>query len=169
VVVPLAPEQAPGALERREVDAVAVWEPYAFMAVRALGADATVLAAPRVYTQTFNLVARRPVLAEREGDLVKLLRALERAERFIRERPGDAQALLKAKLQLGQDYIDWDWSNHEFRLGLAHSLLGTLDGEARWAQREGHVPADRPRPNFLQVLEPGPLSKAVPGAVTVTR
>lgn len=166
-VVPLAPEQAPGALERREVDAIAIWEPYAFMALKSLGTDGVVLPALRVYSQTFNLVASRKAVAEREADIVKLLRAMLRAERFIRERPRDAQALLMTKLQLGQDYVERDWRNHDFRLGLAASLLGTLDGEARWALREGHVPAGLPRPNYLHLVEPGPLSKVAPAAVTL--
>lgn len=168
-VVPLAPEQAPGALERREVDAIAVWEPHAFVAMKMLGADGLVLPAPRVYTQTFNLVASRKALAEREPDIVKLLRALLRAERFIRERPRDAQALLMAKLKLGPEFIEWDWRNHDFRLALSPSLLSTLDGEARWAQREGHVPAGQPRPNYLRLVEPGPLLKVAPAAVTLVK
>mgnify|MGYP002788468246 CR=1 FL=1 len=166
-VVGLSPEQIPGAFERREVDAVVVWEPYAWLAIRAAGGDARVLPNPRIYTQTFNLVADRRVLAEREDELVRVLRAVERAQQLIRNRPTEAQAIMKARLQLDQSFVDWAWGDLHYRLGLDQSLLSTLENEARWALREGHVQARGALPNVLDVVDSGPLRKALPEAVTV--
>lgn len=167
VIVPLNPEQAPGAIERREVDAVAVYEPYAFRALELLGSDARLLPSARIYSASFNLVASRHTIAARLDDLQKVLRALLRAEAFIREQPLKAQALMKARLKLGQDYIDWDWPHLEFRIALDQSLIATMEGEARWALREGHVAADRRPPNYLRFIEAGPLRSVAPGAVTL--
>jgi len=168
-LVSLLPEQLVGALQRREVDAVAVWEPYGWLAQRALGADALVLPNPRIYTETFNLVVDRRTLAANEDVLVKLLRALDRAQRHIREQPRQAQQVMKARLGLQQDFIDATWTDFDFRLSLDQSLISTVEGQARWALREGQMPAGRKTPNFLHVIEPGPLRRAVPGAVTTLK
>lgn len=168
-LVALAPEKVPQALAAREVDAVAIWEPYGWLTLRAVGADALVLDNPRIYTPTFNLVVDRRTLAAREDEIVKLLRALDRAQRFIREQPRRAQEIMKARLRLDQAFVDAVWPDLDFRLGLDQSLVSTLEGEARWALREGHVPAGRKTPNFLHVIEPGPLRRAVPGAVTTLK
>jgi len=64
-VVSLAPEQMSAALERREVDAVAIWEPHAYLALKTLGTDGAVLPSPRIYTETFNLIADRHTIIER--------------------------------------------------------------------------------------------------------
>src|SRR5882724_3119361 len=58
-VVSLQPDQMVAALERQEVDAVAIWEPFAYLAMKALGADGTIFPSPRIYTETFNLIAQR--------------------------------------------------------------------------------------------------------------
>jgi ABC-type nitrate/sulfonate/bicarbonate transport system substrate-binding protein len=168
-LVALPPERLGAALERGEVDAIAVWEPYGWLARRALGADARVLPSPRIYTESFNLVVDRRTLAAREDDLVKLLRALERAQRHIREQPRQAQQVMRARLNIEQGFVDATWGDFDFRLALDQSLISTLEGQARWALREGHVPAGRKTPNFLHVIEPGPLRRAVPGAVTTLK
>lgn len=156
------------AIEKHEVDAVAAFEPGAYRAVRALGADASVLRAPRIYTTTFNLVAGRGFEGKRDADLVKILRAIDRAERFIRAEPQKAQAILRKKLELDQAFIDWVWSDLDYALTLDQSLLQTLESEARWALREGHANGKKP-PDYLDYIDPAPLTKALPGIVTLVK
>ena len=168
-VVALLPEEMAAALEKREVDAVAVWEPFAFRAMTVLGADGAILPSQRIYTETFNLISDRRTIASREGDLVKVLRAVERSEQFILDQPRRAQAIMLQKLKLDQAFLDWAWGDMDCRLTLDQSLVTTLEGEARWAVREGHVSADKRVPNFSGFVYPGPLQKAVPGAVTLAQ
>ena len=168
-VVARPPEEIAAALERKEVDAVAIWEPFAYLALKALGADGAILSSPRIYTETFNLVADRRTMATREYDLVRVLRALEQAQQFIRERPKEAQAILLERLKLDQGFVDWAWKDLDFRTSLNQSLLSTLEAEARWALREGHVAAGKRIPNLLDFVHSAPLRKAVPGAVTLVQ
>ena len=168
-MVALPPERMAEALARREVDAVTVWEPFAWLSVQAVGDDALVLPNPRIYTQSFNLLADRRTIAGRDDELVRVLRALDRAVRHIREQPQAAQALLKTRLQLDQRFIDWAWRDFDYRLGLDQSLVSTIENEARWAVREGHVQGRTAPPNVLDLLDPGPLRRAVPGAVTTIK
>jgi ABC-type nitrate/sulfonate/bicarbonate transport system substrate-binding protein len=162
-VVDLAPESTAGALQRREVDALAIWEPNGWLAVQAIGADAIVLPSPRIYTESFNLVTTRRVLADREIELVKVLRALAKAQQFIALRPGEAQKILKHRLGLDDGFVNWAWKDLDYRLGLDQSLITTLEAEARWALREGHVTGGQRVPNYLRFIEPTPLRKAMPG------
>lgn len=166
-VVPLPPEQVGAALEHRQVDAVAVFEPHAWLALRSLGPDAIVLPGPRLYTTTFNLVADRRTVATRDDELVRVLRAIERAERFIREQPRAAQAIMKARLGLDQTFVDAAWRDYDYRLSLDQSLLSTMENQARWALREGHISGRKAVPNFLNFMVPSPLRTTVPGAVTL--
>ena len=166
-VVLLPPEQVGAALAQGQVDAVAVFEPHAWLAVRSLAADAIVLPGPRLYTTTFNLVADRRTVATREDELVRVLRAIERAERFIREQPRAAQAIVTTRLGLDQAFVDAAWKDYDYRLSLDQSLLSTMENQARWALREGHIRGRKAVPNFLDFMVPSPLRKAVPGAVTL--
>lgn len=168
-IVPLAPEQIVAALRDKIVDAATTFEPFAYRSMQALAGDGLVLPSARIYTETFNLLAGRKLIAEREADLVKVMRALSRAQRFIRDHPQRARLLLKERMQEDQGYIDATWNDFEYRLSLDQPLISTLEGQARWAIREGHVPRDSRVPNFLQLVAPEPLLKAEPAAVTLVR
>jgi NitT/TauT family transport system substrate-binding protein len=168
-LVPLQPEEIAGALKDGRIDAAAIWEPFAYRSMRALAGDSRVLPSARIYTETFNLVAGRRLIAEREDDLVKVLRALQRAQQFIEQQPRQAQAILKERLQEDQAFIEATWTDVDYRMSLSQSLLSTLEGQARWALREGHVPAGGTVPGYLQFVEPAALRRAVPAAVTLVK
>lgn len=166
-LVLLPPEQVGPALIEGRIDAAAIWEPFGQQILRKLGGDGLQLPTPRIYTLTFNLVAARQFALERAADLPKLLRALARAQTFIDEQPAQAQALLRTRLQEDQAYIEATWKDFDYRLSLEQSLLSTLEGQARWAVREGHVPAGSRVPNFMRFVELGPLQAVAPAAVTL--
>jgi len=165
-MVPLQPEETVAALRDGRIDAVTVWEPYSFTALR--GTDPIGLRLPLAggYIETYNLVARQALFAQRDDAVVRLLRAVERAEQFIQAHPAEAQAVLRDRLQLDQAFVDWVWGGLAWRLSLDQSLLSTMEGEARWAQRERHV-AEGARPNVLLLVHAGPLKAVKPAAVGI--
>ena len=163
-MVPLLAEDTVAALRSGRVDAVAVWEPFGYAALH--GVDAVGLRLPLSggYIESYNLVGRQAQFVRRDDAMVRLLRAVERAEEFIRDHPAEAQAILRAQLKLDQRFVDWVWGGLGFRLSLDQALLTTMEGEARWAQREGHV-AEGARPNVLTLIHAGPLKAVKPSAV----
>lgn len=163
-VVDVQPEDMVQALQSGKVDAISVWQPYGYLALKALGAGATVLPSGSAYIQSFNLVSHRKLLGARDDTLAKLLRAVERAERFIQEQPADAKGVLMQRLAVERDFVDTVWPGLRFRLGLDQALLVTMEGEARWARREGHANGSL-KPNFLQLVHGAPLRSVKPDAV----
>jgi len=168
-IVPLPPEQVGPALVSGKVDAAAIWEPFAFETRRTLGSDAQQLPPERIYTTTFNLYVMRNTLKGRQQDVVKVLRALERAEKFITANPAEAQATLRTALNTDQAFIDAVWRNYDYRLSLSQSLVSTMEGQARWAVRGGHVPAGAVPGNLLDIIEVGPLRQVNPAVITIAK
>lgn len=153
-------------LLRHDVDAIAVWEPHATAVSRELAGDAATLPAPLVYTQHFTLVASGAALQAREAAVLKLLRALLRAQRSVEADPSQAAALLAASLGVTlQDAVSF-MREHDYRLRLDQSLMTNLGSQGRWAVREGLIAAgaraDRPqqavRPHLLLQLDPTAVS-----------
>jgi NitT/TauT family transport system substrate-binding protein len=163
----LQPEDMATALKNREVDAIAIWEPYPFKALNAVP-GAKMLTKSSVYRLTFNLVVHKKHLGARDVELVKILRALDRAEQFINNHPQEAKAILLKRLKLDQTFIDWIWPSYNYHLTLDQSLLTTLEGEARWARQEGLVKGDK-SPNYLTFIYDGPLRKANSAAVSIIK
>lgn len=162
------PDQMAKALKDGMVDALAIWDPYAFSAVQALAGGAFVLPRLSHYRLTFNLIAMREHVAT-EGDTVAaVLRALERSIELLRQRETIAQEILIRRLGLEPAFIAWTWPDLRFGLALDQQLLITLESQARWALRRGLVRATG-IPNYLRFLETDTLSRVKPAAVTFVR
>ncbi len=162
-LVGLQPENILAAIQRREIDAFAGYSRHIFPILKALGSDAALLSDPRIYTETYNLVVDRKTLAQREAEIVKVLRALASAERFIIDHPQRAKELIHTRTRLDAADIDSIFPSFNYRLTLDQSLVSAMEGQARWALREGHVSAVK-SPNFLNFIEAAPLRKALAGA-----
>lgn len=160
--VPLKIGELVPSLERREVDAIVGYSRQGWQAKKLLAGDGLVLPNPRIYTQTFNLIASRQVIDGRRAELIKVLRALDRAERLIAEKPARARDILRDRLKLDPAFIDEAFKALNFRLSLDQSLVATMAGEARWAVREGHVRSGRIPPDHWRFVELAPLRAAVP-------
>lgn len=170
-VMHLPPDRLVPGLLRREVDAVAIWEPIAGDARRALRDEAQELPVPLVYTQHFNLVCARRVLSDpaREPTLLALLRALRRAEQLVADDPVRAQQILANQLNIPPDEAGRLMAEHDHRLRLEQSLMNTLRGQGRWILREGLVAAPVPPDALGRAVEAGLLRGLAPGAVSITR
>jgi ABC-type nitrate/sulfonate/bicarbonate transport system substrate-binding protein len=166
-IVAVEPGQIGAALQRGEIDAAAIWEPAASMAATVLGSDGLLMENPRLYTQQFGLIVSRELIKTHEADLLKLLRALLQAERFIAEQPLQAEQILMARLGLAQTQASAQMREHDYRLALDLSLVDTMDSQARWAIREMRV---QPKPDtLLNIIEPALLRKVAPHAVALGR
>lgn len=170
-IVDLRPEQLVEGLVSGKVDAIAAWEPYGFQALKALKAlktDGHAHSASNGYIQTFNLVVPRHLAGPRDEAFERLLRALLRAEQFIQQEPEAARAILRRRLGLGEEALDFAWPNFSYRLRLDQSLIATMESEARWALREGFVKG-KAVPNYLTFLHAAPLRKVKPTAAVIGR
>ncbi len=162
-VVGLAPDKLAQALQARDVDAIAIWEPLASTVALALGGDAVTFASPRVYTQHFNLVAARSAIDHREEDIARLLRALIHAQRVIQEQPDATRALLAERLHLPPALSAGLLDDQDYRVRLDQSLVTTMQSEARWAARVAGGP--RGSIDVLRAIDPAPLHRVDAGAV----
>jgi ABC-type nitrate/sulfonate/bicarbonate transport system substrate-binding protein len=167
-IVDLRPEQLVENLVSGKVDAIACWEPYGFQALKALGAKGHALSASNGYIQTFSLAVHRRLVGTQDVALERLLRALRRAELFIQQEPDAAKAILRRRLAMDNDFLEFAWPSFSYRLGLDQALIATMESQARWALREGQITGKTP-PNYLSFVHAAPLRKVKPTAATIGR
>jgi ABC-type nitrate/sulfonate/bicarbonate transport system substrate-binding protein len=169
VLVALDAKDVLGPLVRGEVDAAGLFEPYGRQAIRQLGAQALALKTPGFFSLTFNLVSVSAAAGASDDDLQKLLRAVRRANALIGAEPSRARGIVAAALKVDPGELADTWDGFEFRLQLRQPLLTALEAQARWALREGLVPADAKPANFLELMRTGPLDRLDPRAVRLAR
>lgn len=167
-LVELPPGRIAQAIAAGTVDAISTWEPNALNARLALGDGAMTFHEPLAYTETFNLIGRRDFLTNRFGAIERLLRALLRAEQFVRTHPDEALGIVAGRLGIDANAMRPAWGNFSFRVELLQSQLNTMEDEARWALARGYVEKG-PIPNFLPNLYLEALLAVQPQRVTVMR
>lgn len=163
----ITPENAQSALANKELDALCIWEPFASRIMLELGNDVQQVPIPKLYTETFNLIALQSVIQDRPQELEKMVRALKDSTLFIRNNPAKAKALAAKRLKVPEPLIEKIFNDYRFRLSLNRSLPRTMDGQGRWAVREGHVNRDSRQPNYSNFLFPVFLKAVDPSAVSL--
>lgn len=165
-MVDVPPVQIAERLASGAVDAVATWEPLRTRAREALGAKAVSFTESNAYTVTHVVVGRNDFLQQRSGAIEKLVRALIKAEHFVRVQPKQALALAAGVLKLDAATLEPGWQALEFRVDLRQSQLVTLEDQARWAIARGYA-KQQVVPNFLPHIYLGALLAVSPERVTI--
>ena len=164
-LIDLKPEEMLKQLAAHTVDAVAIWEPFAYQILKVLP-NAQIKSPTGQYRLTFNLIRSERSKAQHQEAISRVLYALSDAEGFIYEHPEKAQHILKERLHLDQGFIDWIWPSLDYGLMLDQSLLFTLESEARWAKREGFVD-NMKYINYLNYIDQAPLKHLKPSSISI--
>lgn len=167
-LVDLPPERIVEALTKGSVDAVATWQPISFQAQAALGKNAVSFTEADAYRTSFAAVGRSEFLKGHANAIEKLVRAMLKAEQFMRFHPEETLNLVAQWLTIDADALRPTWKQFDFRINLLQSHLITLEDEARWAMARGYA-AKGPVPNFLPHLYLDALLAVEPERVTVLR
>ena len=163
----LMPQEVAPAFRRGEVDAAAQWEPFIHILAEEFGSKAKVFSTPGLHVSPFLLVGGRDFVRKNTVVIERVLRALVQAERYTREQPANAKALVARFYNTGEAEINFLWPLKEHRVSLNQSLPFILENAARW--EIGLLPtAPRPAlPNFLDFIYIEGLKAVNPGAVTI--
>lgn len=149
------------ALARREVDAVAIWEPHAGNAAQVLGDDAIEFWGDGVYRELFNLNTTAAALADpvRRRRIVEFVRGVIDASDAIRDDAGPAQALVASTAGFPADQVSRAWPTLTFSASLPGDLLDVLVAEEQWlAAQDGRAP--RSRDALSRLIDPSVLEEA---------
>jgi ABC-type nitrate/sulfonate/bicarbonate transport system substrate-binding protein len=164
----LAATDLPQALANGDIDAFAMREPYISQARKLIGDNAVVFDAPGLYDQTDQVVVSNALVEQQPESVTRVLRALLRAEEFARADPAHAKAIVAEYLGISTAEVAADWPRRSPKVDLRQALLSRLEGQARWAIRNGLAPG-KTVPNYLDLLYLPALAAVKPEALTVIR
>lgn len=134
------------ALVSRQVDAIAIWDPYGSDAARAIGADLIAFSDPDIYRERFNLNSTSEHLADpvKREAIVRFVRAVIDASAAIKEDPATAQALMAERSGFSDEQVKGAWPHLRFPAAIPEDLLDVMVTEERWlAQRADRTPRSR--------------------------
>ena len=165
-LVDMPPAALPAAIRQGEVDAIAIWEPFATQIVRELGDDAVVLPTRLTISTLWLAVVREQDLRDRPGVYTAYLRALHEAHQYIVREPGHAMDLLAPRVGVAREVLEISWLELDHELSLSERMLTIMEDHGRWMEEKGlgtrHI-------DLSELLSTAPLDSCCPGAVTFIR
>jgi NitT/TauT family transport system substrate-binding protein len=163
-IVAQKPGDMTAALTSGSVDAIAIFDPFAFIAEKQMDDKAITFTDESVYSELYVIEAKASVRQD-ATILEKLLKGLIAAEQFTRDNPEEAKEVVVKYTKLDRGTVDGIWSSFDFRIALTPQLLDYLHREAAWAKDSGKVKPETPTPNFRGAIFDAPLKSVAPSAV----
>lgn len=165
-IVSQAPKDMPAALVSGSVDAIAIFDPFAYIGEKQLGDKSITFKDESIYSELYVIEAKESV-KEDPATLEKLLKGLFEAEKFTKDNPEEAKTIVMKYTKLDKETIDGIWSSFDFRIALTPQLLEYLNREAQWAKDTAKVTKETVIPNFQDMIFSAPLKKISPSAVGI--
>jgi NitT/TauT family transport system substrate-binding protein len=165
-VVNVATDKLVDALLKGEVDAVSTWSPFTLVLQDRLGGKAVILDQPNFYIMTWNIAVAQQFAKNSPERIKNFLRAIVRANRFIREHPDEARTISAKHIGTDSPLYEREWPDYDFAAKLGQSLILNLEDQARWMINE-EVGSDRRPPDLMDFIYTDALEAVRPGAVTI--
>jgi NitT/TauT family transport system substrate-binding protein len=167
-LVDLLPSRMEEALVRHDVDTVIVWQPWASRIETRLGNNKVVWPAQSGQLMYWNIVTRDPWVADHPELIKRLLRSLIRAEEYTARHPGEAEAIVRAKLEYDHAYMAKVWAEQQSSITLDQALITAMEDEARWMIKN-NLTTEKTLPNFGNHIHEDLLKAVKPEGVSIIR
>lgn len=169
VIVFMKSDELLAALTSGQVDAVSMTNNVVSKAQEALQANAVLLEEPGLYRNYYLLLATTSLLEKRPEVAVRFLRAVVKAEAFIKQRPEETLAIVQAShgQKVSSAEMDELLADYQYHLTLDHAMLMGLEDTTRWMV--ALTGTGQKSVNFLNLIAAEPLRTVQPGAVRLEK
>jgi NitT/TauT family transport system substrate-binding protein len=147
----LNPAEMIKAVNSGKADAVSVWQPIAKQLEKQLGDNGTVFYDERIYSDIICMSSTQNFANKNPELIVKVLKSLMRAEKFVKDNPDETRKLVAEHLNINKNILEEIWNTLYFKVTLDQSLLVSLEDQTRWA-RENKLIEIKETPRFLDYI-----------------
>jgi NitT/TauT family transport system substrate-binding protein len=149
-----------------KVDAVVVWEQWAYAIKNRLGDKIVSWPAQRGQKYYWLLMSNDALAKARPGVLERLFKALNQAEIFLKSHKEDSIEIVAQRINLDPVIIRDSLTRSTFGLSLDQALFIMMEDEARWMIKNKLTGQTR-MPNYLNYIDAEALAKVDPQAVRI--
>lgn len=167
-IVDLSPAEAVSQFKEGKIDAVVVFNPYVHALKKMLGENAVIWPVQNNQKVFALLYGTDSFLKDHQDVARRYVRALLKAEKFLKENDAEARAILAEKMKYGSEYIDYIWSKFDFTIGLDQSLLLSMEDQARFAI-DSKLADKSQVPNYLDYIYFDALQNNEPDRISMIR
>lgn len=166
-IISQTPQDMPAALSNGSVDAISIFDPFAFIAEKQMADKGITFADSDLYSELYVVTVNSDFAQKNPAVVDGFLKALVKSEQFIKDNPDQAKDIVIKYTKLDRAVVDGIWGNFVFAPALTQLLIDYQNQQAVWAKSKGTVSADTPVPDFRQKVYADPLRKIKPEAVQI--
>lgn len=167
-LVDMKPTEMVGALDSGRLDAVSTFNPTLKELERSLGKNGIVFEDESLYTETFCVAAMQEYVKKHPETIKKFLRALIKAESFVKENDKEAQNLVADFTKTDKIVLAATWEIMHFRVTLDQALLVDFEDQTRWVLKN-KLATGTQMPNYLDYIYTDGLHAVKPDAARIVR
>ena len=156
------------ALSTGKVDVVSTWSPYRQQIQKKLGSNGVTFFGETLYTETYCVAATQEYAAKNPETVKKVLRALIKAEAFVKQHPDESQRLVAEFTKSDKAVLKDSWDVFMFEVDLDQGLLVNLEDQTRWVLKN-RLATRTDMPNYLDFIYDNALRSVKPEAVRIVR
>jgi ABC-type nitrate/sulfonate/bicarbonate transport system substrate-binding protein len=156
------------ALNTGRVDAVATWSSIRQELREKLGGNAVTFFGEALYTETFCVAATQEYVSKNPEAVKKVLRALIKAETFVKQHPGESRRLVAEFTKTDKAVVEDMWDVFTFKVALDQALLVNFEDQTRWVMKK-RLATRTDMPNYLDFIYDNALRSVQPSAVRIVR
>ena len=167
-VLNVSPPDIVPALARGDIDAGVMFPDFYPSAQKTLGADYREFKSD-AYVAQFVLSASTEMLTKRAAHTQSFLKALIKAEKFIKANPTESQMIYSKATdgRVSPERAKNRWSEADYAIELNESVLELLVAEAEWVISKGKIKGIPTAENIKKFIATGPLMAIAPSRVTM--
>jgi len=166
--IAMNPDDMDEALSTGKVDAVSTWSPFRQQIQKKLGSNGVTFFGETLYTETFCVAATQEYVGKNPEAVKKVLRALVKAETFVKQHPEESQRLVAEFTKTDKTILEDTWDVFTFEVALDQGLLVNFEDQTRWVIKN-RLAARTDVPNYLDFIYDNALRSVRPEAVRIVR
>ena len=156
------------AIQKGEVDAAVVFEPFAAKLHADMGDKLKTFYAEKLFSMRFVLVGKAGYVDSHPQEIQRVLRGLRAADAFISADPVAARRMVGAAIKVDDALMVKMFNPQDFDVSLKQAQLLALEDQTRWAMAQG-LAKPGPVPNYLKLMKYQHLEAVSPEAVQLVR
>ncbi len=166
--IAMNPDDMAEALGTGKVDAVSTWNPYLKQLQNKLGSNGVIFFGETLYTETFCVAATQEYVKKNPETIKKVLRALIKAETFVKQHPEESRRLVAEFTKTDKRILEDTWDVFTFNVALDQGFLVNFEDQTRWVIKN-RLATRTDMPNYLDFIYDNALRSVKPVAVRIVR
>jgi ABC-type nitrate/sulfonate/bicarbonate transport system substrate-binding protein len=167
-IVFVNPDDYLNAIKLKNIDAIVTWEPHIYNIKREFNNNIIDLSGKEMPKIIMLLNAKNEIIQQKHKEIAALLKSLKEAEDYVKSNNDESKKIVKEKINVTDDYINYAWENILISLNLSQDLIFAMENTAIW-RINNNMTNNKIIPNYVKYIYFDALESVKPDSITIIK